>query len=199
METKAPNTSPAPQPTTDNLVLRTIYQRRAVRKYRYKTVERTITNQLIEAARMAPSAMNRQPYRFIILDNSKDIRDLSVEIMKVAESQFHLAHNTNIMEHDDAIFYNAPLVILFAGPADDNWAAMDIGLAAQNLMLAAKSIGLDTCAVGFASLVNQTPAVHTLQLAEGEKIYLAVIAGYGEEVPVFHGRKSDNSVYLRPL
>lgn len=190
---------PEPLPATDNAVLRTIFQRRAVRKYHYKTVNRVLTDQLIQAARMAPSAMNRQPYRFIIIDNSKDIRDLSIEIMKVAEPLFHLAHNTNILEHDDAIFYNAPLVILLAGPAHDDWAALDIGMATQNLLLAAKSMGLETCVVGFASLINQTPTIHKLQLENGEKIYLAVIVGYGEETPAFHGRKSDNAVYHSKL
>jgi len=192
-------TLPPPVPATDNPVLKTIFERRAVRKFRYKTVDRTLTDQLIEAGRMAPSAMNRQPYRFIIIDNSKEIRDLSIEIMKVAEPLFHLAHKTNILEHDDAIFYNAPLVILIAGPAHDDWAAMDIGMCAQNIMLSAKSLGLETCPVGFAALVNQTPAVRTLRIEPGEKVYLALAAGYGEESPVFHGRKHNNAVYLSKM
>ena len=66
----------------------------------------------------------------------------------------------------------------------------------QNMLLAAKSLGLDTCPIGFAKYVDETEIYHELNIPKSEKVYLAVILGYGDETPIFHERKKDNAVFL---
>lgn len=189
-------TIPLPQPVVANDVFETIYQRRAVRRYADKTVDRAVVDQIVNAGRMAPSALNRQPYRMIIADDQKDIAAFAAAIQDIVKALMSLAHGVDLPKSEDPVFYKAPVVIFLAGPEKDEWAGIDIGMCAQNMMLAAKSIGLDSCPVGFASFVTKTRMVSRLPLAAGEKVYLAVIVGYGEETPDFHGRKNDNVQYL---
>ena len=50
-----------------NDTLKTIYERRAVRKYKDRPVEKHLVEQLLDAGRMAPSAINRQPWKFYVM------------------------------------------------------------------------------------------------------------------------------------
>lgn len=186
-----------PRPFIANATLDTIYQRRAVRKYKNTPVNRKLVNLVLEAAKMAPSALNLQPYRFIVMEDREAIRHFSAAIAKVAEPYFHLTQDKKHAARPDPIFYNAPVVIFIAGPKNNEWAGLDIGMCAQNLMLAARSIGLETCPVGFAKLVEQTSLFRNLQLHNTEQIYLAIVLGYGDEFPAFHGRKENNISYFR--
>lgn len=190
-------TFPEPQPAVKNAILKTIFRRRAVRNYLDKPVDRETIDQLVEAGRMAPSAINLQPYRFIILDDAVQIKKFAEQIGKVAEPFFRLAHGVTLPHSGDTIFYHAPVVVFLVGPKNDDWAGLDIGMCAQNMMLAAKSLGLDTCPVGLAKLAEQTAAYPELGIASGEKIYIALTIGYGADTPAFHGRKNNNAVYLR--
>ena len=53
-----------------NLVLESIKKRRSVRSYESKPVPKDIINAIIEAGNQAPSAMNSQPWRFVVVENS---------------------------------------------------------------------------------------------------------------------------------
>jgi nitroreductase len=67
-----------------NDILKNIFERRAVRKYKNMTVPKDLIGILLDAGRMAPSAMNRQPWKFYVLTDSKKIKSFSKEIAEVA-------------------------------------------------------------------------------------------------------------------
>jgi nitroreductase len=64
------------------------------------------------------------------------------------------------------------------------------------MMLAAKSMGLDTCPIGFAKYVCDTKHFHRLHIPDAEEVVLAVILGYGNEDPVTHERKKENIFFV---
>src|SRR5665647_338608 len=68
--------------------LKTIYERRAVRKYKDKPVDKEVIEKILDAGRMAPSAINRQPWKFYILTKKDVIQSLSKEIAKIAGKEF---------------------------------------------------------------------------------------------------------------
>ncbi|MDH4092357.1 MAG: nitroreductase [Cyclobacteriaceae bacterium] len=176
--------------------LKTIYTRRAVRKYKNQAVDKKLIDEIIAAGRMAPSAMNRQPWKFYVLTDRKQIESLSAAIAKIAEKYFHLSHGMDSSRTTDMIFYHAPVVIFITAPKDNEWAAIDIGMCSQNMMLAAKSLGLDTCPVGFAKYLAQTDKISQLALPADEELKLAIIIGFGDEEPAVHERKKDNVRWL---
>ena len=189
-----------------------MYERRAVRKYKNMTVPREMIDILLDAGRVAPSAINRQPWKFYVLTDPKKIHAYSKEIAEIAVKEikhvglkeaakltlsfFHLSTMMNFLKNDDHIFYGAPVVILITSTIADEWGALDVGMCAQNIMLAAKAMGLDSCPVGFAKYITQTRDYYQLNIPDTEQIQLAVIVGFGDEKPKMHERITDNVVYI---
>jgi nitroreductase len=64
------------------------------------------------------------------------------------------------------------------------------------LLLAAYSLGLASCPVGLARYVEKTAIVSSLHLDADEEVLLAVIIGYGRELPEQHHRIGDNVVFI---
>ncbi|HVX25614.1 MAG TPA: nitroreductase [Parafilimonas sp.] len=191
-----------------NETITTIYNRRAVRKYRKKPVSKKLIEELIAAGRMAPSAMNKQPWKFYVVTNEKLIDTFSSDIAKTAfketvkkglkgilktlSAMLHFAQSFTFSSIKDPVFYNAPVVIFITSPKTNEWAGLDIGMCAQNIMLAAKSLGLDTCPVGFGKFVEHTNHYSLLNIPSNEQVQLSIIVGYGDEEPSVHERRTDN-------
>lgn len=116
-------------------ILEAIYKRRSIRKYQDKKVGREILIELVKAGAAAPSAMNRQPWHFIIIDDDKDMEGLR-KVMKLGR-------------------YNAPAAIIVCGNmkktvpvvAKDFWIE-DCSAAMQNILNAALHFGLGTVWLG---------------------------------------------------
>lgn len=192
--------------------LKTIYERRAVRKYKDRPVDKRIIEKILDAGRMAPSAMNTQSWKFYIVTNKETIASFSKAITKIAAKEFiksgpkkiikniislfRFSHGIHLPKTTDHVFYGAPAVIFIAAPKDNEWAALDIGMCAQNIMLAAKSMGLDTCPVGFGKYIKNTKLYPQLRIPSSEEILLSIILGYGDETPEVHKRNSNNATYI---
>ncbi len=195
-------------------VIGTINQRRAVRKFTSQPVTKKIIEQLLHAGRMAPSAMNRQPWQFYILTNRATIKAFSTSILQSSKmamfkagikeavhfvllpGSFHLKDGAAFFKAEDPIFHGAPLVIFITSPKDNEWASLDIGMCAQNMMLAATSLGLGSCPVGFAKFVEHADIYKKLKVPGSHQVNLALIFGYADEKPTLHPRKKDNAFYI---
>ena len=178
-----------------NETLRTIYDRRSVRLYLDRPVPIDLVGRVIDAGKMAPSDMNHQPWKFYVLTIPDTIRAFSREIqtcMKGLSHRFAAAFG----QAADPIFHGAPVVILLAAPTKNEWAALDLGMCAQNMMLAARSLGLDSCPVGLAKYIQKTSIVSTLNLDPRDEVLLAVILGYGAERPEPHARVANNVNFI---
>jgi nitroreductase len=176
--------------------LRCIYERRAVRKYLDKHVPVSVITHVISAGKMAPSAMNRQPWKFYVLTNRETIRSCSRQIAHNLEKTYHHALANGHTSGEDPIFHGAPVVIFITGPVDNEWAPVDVGMCAQNMMLAASALGLDTCPIGLARFIDKTQAEKLLYLSDNERVLLAVILGYGNELPPQPKRIGDNIIFI---
>lgn len=195
-----------------NETLKVIYERRSVRKFKDVPVETTVIEQIINAGRMAPSALNKQPWRFYVLTNKEGIKAFSKgitkavvkdvvksrirEIMRVGRDFLHFSHGPDYFKEEDPIFHSAPVVIFISSPKDNEWAALDVGMCSQNMMLAARSLGLDTCVVGMGKFVEQTTNYVKLHVPETEHVNLAIVLGYSAEAPESKGRVKNNVTYL---
>ena len=196
-----------------NEVIKTIFERRAVRKYKNKPVSKEIIEQLLDAGRMAPSAINKQPWKFYILTSKEDIDLFSGEIIRVGLKSIpslgikniakavisgitHLSHGIDFLKAKDPVFHGAPVIIFITAPKENEWAALDVGMCSQNIMLAAKSLGLDSCPVGFGKFVEKTKHFSKLNIPSTDQVHLAIIIGYGDETPEVHERNKNNIFYI---
>ncbi|HWA32916.1 MAG TPA: nitroreductase [Cyclobacteriaceae bacterium] len=176
--------------------MKTIYFRRAVRKFAPTPVNKKLLDEIFEAGRQAPSAMNRQPWKFYVVTNPQKIKAISAEIAEAAKDKLHLAEEIAQSTREDFIFHGSPVVIFITAPLDSEWAPMDVGMCAQNMMLAAKSLGLDSCPVGFGRYVEKTKSYSDLKIPPSEKVQLALLIGFGAENPITKPRVKDNVFYL---
>lgn len=195
-----------------NEILKTIYERRSVRKFKDIAIEKNIIEKIIDAGRMAPSAINKQPWRFYVLTNKEDINSFSkeisiaaakgfvksgiMEIVRTTNDLLHFSHGIDFLKTENKIFHGAPVVIFITSKKDNEWAALDIGMCSQNIMLAAKSMGLDSCPVGLAKFVDQTKIYPKLGVPDTEHVNLAIVIGYGDENPEAKERIKDNLYFI---
>jgi nitroreductase len=198
----------------DNPVLQAIFQRRATRKFKSDPVSVEHINAIISAGRMAPSAINKQPWRFYVLHTPDRIRQISEiirssskwQMMKIGlkeavhallnPSSFKLSDGIKFFNEEDPIFHKAAVAVVITAPKSSEWAALDIGMCAQNMMLAAHSLGLSTCPVGLAKFIENTDAMEQMGISNDETVHLAVIIGYADEAPELHERKTDNVKFV---
>ena len=127
----------------------TIKNRRSIRKYQNTDVPNELIEDLIECARLAPSAKNRQPWKFLIVKNNtkNQIADIMIKNEENSnvnlEEQIYKAHSSVI--NTAQIIKEAPVLILVFKEHDDNWLTGDtlsIGGAIEHICLRATDLGL---------------------------------------------------------
>ena len=135
--------------------------RRSVRCYTKEPVSKEQIEAILEAGVWAPTAMAREPWRFIIVEDEKLINYVSDET-KVVVQQMRPPLAERYKTKEDIICYNAPVLILVCAEKDPQWNTLnlvDSALAAQNMFLKAYELGLGTCYMGFVSLLNSKPDI----------------------------------------
>ncbi len=142
-----------------------ILTRRSIRHYDKKAIPKDILNQIFEAGRNAPSAANRQPIHFIIVNNEEAKKALSKGMF-----------NRHIE--------GSPAVIV--GCADVNsiltgkWAIVDVVIAMQNMVIAAWSLGVGSCWIGD---FREEKVKDLLKIPDKWKVVALVTLGYPAEQP----------------
>jgi len=170
-------------------VLDAIRGRRAIRQFRPEPVSGAALRQLVEAACWAPSAMNGQPWRFVVVTDESLIAEISEQSkrwMLEKESGFPEADRlaTLLREPGIHIFHHAPALVVIAAPKGARWGIEGCTLAAENLMLAATSLDLGTCWVGLAEgWLNTEAGRAALQLPKDAQVVASIAVGHPQAVP----------------
>ena len=137
-------------PMTNDGFLSLVTSRRSVRRFRQTPVEREALLKCAEAARLAPSAENVQPWRFVMVDDPA----LKAELAKHAFSGLYRA--TRWAE-------KAPVMVVILAELDIlanrigkeitgiSYYLIDIGIAGEHFVLQAQELGLGTCWIGWFS------------------------------------------------
>ena len=142
---------------TGTAVLQAIAARRSVRAYSPATVEAAMVQTLLDAAVRAPTAMQEEPWAFVVVQNRQTLKQLSEQAKPVfiEEVRHRNAHGAaHSFEHftrpDFDIFYGAGTLIIICARPVSPFVTADCWLAAENLMLAASAAGLGSCVIGSA-------------------------------------------------
>ena len=115
-----------------NEVLKAIRERRSIRSYEERPVEKEKLDQILEAGLWAPSAMNRQPVRLVCVTRKDDCDRLR-------------RLNAAVMGRDGDPYYGAPCIIVALCLRSAATGREDASLALENMMLAAHAVGLASC------------------------------------------------------
>ena len=161
-------------------IMKVILERRSIRRYQEKDIPDDIINNILEAARWAPSWANTQPWEIVIV---KD-KSIKKQIQK------------NVPSRNPAslAIVNAPVLLVVCGQLkksgyyDDqyptkfgsDWFMYDLGLATQNLCLAAQDSGLGTVIVG---LFDHDRVGEVINLPANHEVLVLIPLGYPDQNP----------------
>ena len=161
-------------------VVKTIMERRSIRKYKPQPVEREKMQTIVECGVNAPNAMNRQPWEVRVVDNPDFINGVT-ELYK--KEQPKVAEDPNFKN----MFRNAPTVVFIGRDVQSGSAEFDCGLLSENMMVAAQSMGIGSCCLGSPAAFMRSPAaaeyLKKLGFSEGYELLYCIAFGYPDEAP----------------
>ncbi|MEN8225892.1 MAG: nitroreductase family protein, partial [Bacteroidota bacterium] len=149
--------------------LKNLLGRRSIRKYTSQSVSKDTIRELLNAGMHAPTARNRQPWHFVVVDKRDIIDDLSE------------AHPYAKMLRE------APLAILVCGDRsmqeEDAYLVQDCSAATQNIMLAAHALGLGSVWLGMYPRNDRMEKIGSLLELPEHILPVALISiGYPNEM-----------------
>jgi nitroreductase len=175
-----------------NTVFENIYLRRSVRAYKPNDVPDDIIRELIKAGTYAPYSpypTRDQPRRFVVIKNREMIDRLSERAKKLwldagtssgPESKLPENLMKALKMPEFNIFYKAPvLILMFAMPDTHTSHEYDCAAAAENMLIAARSLGIGSCWIGFGMpLGSNQNTLAELDVPEGYRLMVPLIFGY---------------------
>lgn len=139
-----------------NETMQTILHRRAIRRFDERQIDEELLQQILQAGLYAPSAGGKQGVIFAVCQD-KEVNERLGKI-KRANSNPHMATATNYVSREQPsiaddpkltnAFYDAPTVITMFAPKNFLFSVNDCAVAAENMMLAADSLGIGSCYIG---------------------------------------------------
>ena len=159
-----------------NEVLRVMGTRRSVRRFKTQPIPEADLHEILEAARIAPSAANRQPWSFIVVRDPDRRRKLAA----ACKNQAWMADAAAIV-----CACSQPLV-------NEKWHALDTMIAMEHIILAATSLGYGTCWIG-AFVPEEVAAV--LEIPPDVNIVALTPIGIPDETPDPRPRRAFDDVF----
>ena len=159
-----------------------IKKRKSIRTYKDEPLPKDVIAAILEAGKHAPTARNLQQLEYKVITNKALITKLSEGITTALKKEAPTMKAPPNFRPN--FFYNAPLLVIITGLRDNYWSMADAALAVQNIMLYATSIGLGSCFIGMARLIEKDDnLLKELHISEDRFIAAAVICGYAGEQP----------------
>ena len=123
-----------------------VLKRQSDRKYAPKRVDREDVVRCLEAARMAPSACNSQPWKFVVVDDRARLAELSDAAIGLGMNKFTVQVPVLVAVVQEPMNMSAKAGSL---AKNKDYSMMDLGMAVENFCLQAAELGLGTCIMGW--------------------------------------------------
>jgi nitroreductase len=161
----------------NNSFLSLVNKRQSVRKYIDKPVEPEKLQRCLEAARLAPSASNSQPWKFVVVEEPELRQKVAKETIGPLSTFNNFVPQAPVIV---AIVIEKMKVITQIGASiqDREYPLIDIGIAAEHLCLQAAEEGLGTCMLGW---FNEKPVKELLNIPKDKRIGLLITLGYAPD------------------
>ena len=171
-----------------------IKQRKSVREFLDRPVEREKITMCLEAARLSPSECNSQPWKFIVVDN-RELKN------KICDAAFSGIYSIN------SFCRKAPVLVVIVSEKSKfiarvggmfrgtKYNLIDIGIAGEHFVLEAEDLGLGTCWIGW---FNERAVKIILHIPQHKKIDILIALGYcdREKAHQEHGREPLGDIAL---
>ncbi len=159
-------------------VFEAIEKRRSIRKYKPEPIPAEKMEKILEAARLAPSAANRQPWRFVVVQNA----DRKKALAEIANNQKFLG--------------DAGAIVVAMGDPDvtAKWYEKDTMIALEHMVLAATALGYGTCWIG---AFDEDAVKKLLNIPPKMKVVALLPIGKPDETPLPKPRKEHSQIFQK--
>ncbi|MBW6451494.1 MAG: nitroreductase family protein [DPANN group archaeon] len=169
-----------------------IKNNRSIRKYKDTIVSKDLIKNILESGRLAPSANNKQPWKYMIINDLETKTKLKEN--KIFKQEFVYKAPTLIIccansKADSTKGFNK----IFDNPYDMR-VICDLAISSQNIILRAKELGLGTCYIGW---MNRTKIKKILNIPKKYIIPFIITLGYPDEEPNARPRKELNEIIIK--
>lgn len=153
-----------------------------------RPVEPEKLNRILEAARLAPSACNAQPWRFVVVTDA----ELSVKVGKATAGLGMNKFAKNAPVHILLVEESANLTSFLGSKIKDKYFPLiDIGIAAAHIALAAEAEGLGSCILGW---FDEKELKRLTGIPENKRVLLDITIGYPTKPKRVKSRKDGSKV-----
>ncbi len=182
-----------------NDTLKTIAERSSIRAYTAEKLTDEEIKILLNAGLQAPTARNMREVHISVVDGSNSIldeidREKRELILKTASAEV----KQTIMNSSDNFYRGAPTVFILSVDKDFKWNKLDAGIAAENISLAAQSMGLGSLIIGVIDDAmngdKKDYFAKELKFPENNIFAIAVAVGHRNTEKTPHEFSFDNSV-----
>jgi nitroreductase len=166
-------------------IIESILKRRSIRKYEDRPVEREKLLACVEAARLAPSACNGQPWKYIVVDDA----DVKHKLAKEAFSGVYVVTSFAAKAGAIVAITSEPAILpsmIGDNVRDTKFYLADLGISMAHFCLQAQALGLGTCMLGW---FNHEKAAKVLNVPKKKKIEFLISIGYPAQSPDPRSRK----------
>ncbi len=165
----------------ENVIMDAILKRSSIRKFAGDPLTDAQLDALKKAALAAPTARNAQEQRFVFVTDTAVIEAFDALLVDVITAEGNKERTERINSRGRTILYHPPLLVLITGSPDNRYSAIDAGIAADNIALAALSLGLGSVFLGMprsAFLSGRCDeAKKLLRIPAGTEFQLALSVG----------------------
>ena len=149
-----------------------ILKRQSDRRYAPKPVAREHILKCLEAARMAPSACNSQPWKFVVVDERTKVIQISDAARGLGMNKFTVQVPVLIavVQENMNLEARAGAVV-----KDKDYSMMDLGMAVENFCLQAAELGLGTCIIGW---FDEKKVKDVLGVPRSRRVQLLISLGH---------------------
>lgn len=159
------------------------FKRRSVRSFSPKEVPAAVLEEMVDAARVGPSAANRQPLEYVIVTDA----DLCKEVFGCLKWAAYIAPNGDPQPGHEPTAY---IVVLRRADYElANMSLYDVGAAVQTLMLVGVDKGLGSC---WIKSVNYPKVSSLLEVPKSLEVDSVIALGYPEEDPTLVNLKPED-------
>lgn len=149
-----------------------IQKRQSDRRYAPRPVAREHILKCLEAARLAPSACNSQPWKFIVVDEPEKLKEMSDAAVGLGMNKFTMQVPVLVAVVQETMNLSAKAGALVK---DKDYSMMDLGMAVEHFCLQAADLGLGTCIMGW---FDEKRIKKLLGVPRGRRIQLIISLGY---------------------
>ncbi|MBR4944104.1 MAG: nitroreductase family protein [Peptococcaceae bacterium] len=165
--------------------------RQSDRAFTAQEVSRKDLLKCVQAAQLAPSACNSQPWKFIVIDDADLVKQAGLAISENPLGINKFAETVPVLVA--VVEEQAVLMPKIQGKIDSNrWAQFDLGSATEHFCLQAAELGLSTCIMG---AFNEEKMKELLGVPAERRIFVMLAVGYPSGTIRTKARKELNAIH----